>query len=49
MLDEAKLAGDRTDSLCLFTKYDQFGLERALGEENAFEMLTGQKSAYLFS
>jgi len=49
MLDEQAQAGERTSSLCLFTKFDQFGLERALGAEAACDMVTGPKAAYLYA
>ena len=48
MLDEAAQAGHRTSSLAIFTKYDQFALERALGAANAREVLTAQKQAFVF-
>jgi len=47
-MDEASAQGHKTDALALFSKYDQFALERFLGASNTREMLTAPKQAYLF-
>ena len=47
-MDEAAAQGHKTDALALFSKFDQFALERCLGAANAREMLTAPRQAYLF-
>ena len=46
-LAEATLNGDATSSTSLFTRYDQFALERITGAPLARRMLSGGKGAFL--
>ena len=46
-LAEATLNGDTTSSTALFTRYDQFALERIAGVPNARRMLMAAKDAHI--
>ena len=46
-LAEATLNGDATSATALFTRYDQFALERVTGAAHARRMLAATKDAHI--